>query len=85
VAPCGRHDTSGIQSCPSPHPVDSKPRISHISSFYHRPGPPFVGSWEGFNGGGATAANTTTLPRTGAQALTLSITSTLNTFAGAFP
>lgn len=47
-------------------------------------GPPFIGSWEGFNGGGATAANTTTLPRTGAQALALTITSTPNTFTGAF-
>lgn len=47
-------------------------------------GAPFVGTWEGFNGGGATAAATTTLPRTGAQALTLTITLTPNTFAGAF-
>jgi hypothetical protein len=47
-------------------------------------GPPFVGSWEGFNGGGATAANSATLPRTGAQSLLLTITSTANTFAGAF-
>ena len=47
-------------------------------------GPPFVGSWEGFNGGGASAANSTLLPRTGAQSLQLSIFNTVNTFAGAF-
>lgn len=48
-------------------------------------GPPFVGSWEGFNGGaGSLAANSTLLPRTGVQSLGLSITSTDNTFAGAF-
>ena len=47
-------------------------------------GPPFVGSWEGFNGGGASAFNTTAQPRTGAQSLGLSITATPNTFAGAF-
>ncbi len=47
-------------------------------------GPPFVGSWEGFNGGGASAANSTLLPRTGLQSLALSITNTPNTFAGAF-
>ncbi|MFO1511641.1 MAG: PEP-CTERM sorting domain-containing protein [Verrucomicrobiota bacterium] len=47
-------------------------------------GAPFVGSWEGFNGGGATAANSTLFPRTGAQSLGLSINNTVNTFAGAF-
>ena len=47
-------------------------------------GPPFVGSWEGFNGGGATAATTMMMPRSGAQALTLTISGTPNTFAGAF-
>jgi hypothetical protein len=47
-------------------------------------GPPFVGSWESFNSTGSTAVNTPTLPRTGAQALTLTITGTPNTFAGAF-
>ena len=47
-------------------------------------GAPFVGSWEGFNGGGATAANSTLFPRTGLQSLALSITATPNTFAGAF-
>jgi len=47
-------------------------------------GAPFVGFWEGFNGGGAAAVNSPTLPRTGALSLGLSITSTPNTFAGAF-
>jgi hypothetical protein len=48
-------------------------------------GPPFVGSWEGFSGGGgASAANSPLSPRTGLQALGLSISNTPNTFAGAF-
>src|ERR1041384_986322 len=47
-------------------------------------GPPFVGSWEGFNGGGAAAANSSLQPLSGIQSLRLSITSTPNTFAGAF-
>jgi hypothetical protein len=48
-------------------------------------GPPFVGSWEGFNAGpGSSAANSTTTPRSGAQDLALNITNTDNSFAGAF-
>ena len=47
-------------------------------------GPPFVGSWEGFAGDGASAANGTAQPRTGAQHLTLTITTTPNSFTGAF-
>jgi hypothetical protein len=48
-------------------------------------GPPFVGSWEGFSGGaGATSANSSAMPRSGAQHLELSITNTNDTFAGAF-
>jgi len=48
-------------------------------------GPPFVGSWEGFNGGaGSQAANSTAMPRTGAQSLALSIANTNDTFAGVF-
>jgi hypothetical protein len=47
-------------------------------------GPPFVGTWEGFNGGGAAAGNSTDMPLTGLQSLKLSITTTPNTFAGAF-
>lgn len=47
-------------------------------------GPPFVGSWEGFNGGGGSAGNTVAMPRTGLQSLGLSIFNTANTFAGAF-
>jgi hypothetical protein len=47
-------------------------------------GPPFVGSWEGFNAAGASAANSSLQPRTGAQSLGLSISNTPNSFAGAF-
>jgi hypothetical protein len=48
-------------------------------------GPPFVGWWEGFNGGaGSSAGNSALLPHTGLQSLELSITTTANTFAGAF-
>ena len=48
-------------------------------------GPPFVGSWEGFSGGaGSSAGNSALLPRTGLQSLGLSISTTPNTFAGAF-
>lgn len=47
-------------------------------------GAPFVGFWEGFSGGGASAVNSALFPRTGAQSLGLSINNTVNTFAGAF-
>jgi PEP-CTERM motif len=48
-------------------------------------GPPFVGSWEGFAGNGATApANTGTNPRSGAQHVTLNINDVDNAFAGVF-
>lgn len=51
-------------------------------------GPPFVGSWEGFQGGDppvtASASNSTDSPRTGAQSLKLVIAGSLNNFAGAF-
>lgn len=48
-------------------------------------GPPFIGSWEAFNGGaGSSAANSAVTPRSGAQDLELSINATDNTFAGAF-
>lgn len=49
-------------------------------------GPPFIGTWEGFNGGGATTSEFTTLmPRTGQQQLELNIpTPDANNFAGAF-
>jgi len=47
-------------------------------------GAPFVGFWEGFNGGGAAAINSAVMPRTGALSLGLSINNTINTFAGAF-
>jgi hypothetical protein len=48
-------------------------------------GPPFVGSWEAFNAGpGSSAANSSALPRSGAQHLALSIIATDNSFAGAF-
>jgi len=47
-------------------------------------GAPFVGFWEGFAGDGASAANGTTQPRSGAQHLTLTITTTPNSFTGTF-
>jgi hypothetical protein len=51
-------------------------------------GPPFVGSWEGFQGGDApvtaAASNSTDSPRTGAQSLKLLIGGSINNFAGAF-
>ncbi len=48
-------------------------------------GAPFVGFWEGFSGGaGATAENSSTMPRTGALHLSLSIVNTNDTFAGVF-
>jgi hypothetical protein len=48
-------------------------------------GPPFIGFWEGFNGGpGSSAANSALMPRSGLQSLALSIVNTDNTFAGAF-
>jgi hypothetical protein len=47
-------------------------------------GPPFVGFWEGFNGGGASAVNSSLQPLSGVQSLRLDITTTPNTFAGAF-
>jgi PEP-CTERM motif len=46
-------------------------------------GPPFVGSWEGFQGGGASAANGSSMPRSGAMEVDLGLT-TINTFAGVF-
>lgn len=48
-------------------------------------GPPFVGSWEGFNAGpGSSAANNDAMPRTGALHLLLSIQGVDNSFAGTF-
>jgi hypothetical protein len=47
-------------------------------------GPPFVGFWEAFQGGGATSANSAVMPRSGAQSLKLDINNATNTFAGAF-
>src|SRR5882724_5162388 len=46
-------------------------------------GPPFVGSWEAFQGGGASAANGSSMPRSGAMEVDLGLT-TINTFAGVF-
>ncbi len=47
-------------------------------------GPPFVGTWEGFNNGGPnTSAFTTNMPRTGNQSLELNLGDP-NGFAGAF-
>lgn len=48
-------------------------------------GPPFLGSWEGFNAGaGSEAINGTVMPRTGTLHLSLSIFGVDNAFAGAF-
>ncbi|HEY7086685.1 MAG TPA: PEP-CTERM sorting domain-containing protein [Tepidisphaeraceae bacterium] len=48
-------------------------------------GYPFAGSWEAFSGGaGASAGNSSTTPRSGAQDVQLSIANTDNTFAGVF-
>jgi len=48
-------------------------------------GPPYVGSWEAFNGGaGALAANSNNVPRSGNAHLLLSINSSDNNFAGVF-
>src|SRR3954468_7942561 len=48
-------------------------------------GPPFVGSWEAFNGGAGTSAqNDTAAPRTGLRDAHLNITATNNSFAGMF-
>ena len=47
-------------------------------------GPPFVGFWEAFAGGGAVSLNEAALPLSGAQHLTMNIGDTPNTFAGAF-
>jgi hypothetical protein len=48
-------------------------------------GPPFVGSWEAFVGGGVAASfNSTANPLSGAQHLELAITDTVNSFAGVF-
>lgn len=47
-------------------------------------GPPFVGSWEGFSGAGASAGNSNVMPHGGLLHLNLSIANTINTFAGAF-
>ncbi|MCA9186796.1 MAG: hypothetical protein KDA99_14315, partial [Planctomycetales bacterium] len=48
-------------------------------------GAPFVGFWEAFSAGaGAISANSTEMPRTGAQSLLLEIDNVDNSFAGAF-
>lgn len=48
-------------------------------------GPPFVGSWEGFSGGGTASSGVSTVnPLTGVQHLDLTILDANNAFAGAF-
>jgi hypothetical protein len=48
-------------------------------------GPPFVGSWEGFNGGtGALTSNSNNVPHSGNAHLLLSISNSDNNFAGVF-
>jgi PEP-CTERM motif len=46
-------------------------------------GAPFVGSWEGFSGGGATTANGSSSPHSGTMEADLGITG-INSFAGVF-
>jgi hypothetical protein len=47
-------------------------------------GPPFVGFWETFQGGGAASFRDTVMPRSGEGHLAMVIDNTNNTFAGAF-
>jgi hypothetical protein len=51
---------------------------------YTEDGPPFVGSWEGFQGDGADATRALVSPRTGLAHLSANINNADNTFAGAF-
>src|SRR4051812_16421404 len=52
---------------------------------YTADGPPFVGSWEAFNGGSSTfSVNDTLSPRSGARDAHLNITGSNNNFAGLF-
>jgi len=54
-------------------------------ALYTADGPPFVGSWEAFNGGaGTSSVNDALLPHSGARDAHLSIVATNNTFAGFF-
>jgi hypothetical protein len=54
-------------------------------SKYTADGPPFVGSWEAFNGGAGTfSVNDTLSPRSGARDAHTSILATNNSFAGLF-
>ena len=54
-------------------------------ALYTADGPPFVGSWEGFNGGAGTSSqNDAVSPRTGLRDAHLNITATNNSFAGFF-
>lgn len=47
-------------------------------------GAPFIGSWEGFAGGGAVTGNSTVNPRSGTTHADVSINNADNTFAGVF-
>jgi hypothetical protein len=54
-------------------------------ALFTQDGPPFVGSWEAFNGGaGSSAVNDTLLPHSGSRDAHFNITATNNTFAGVF-
>jgi MYXO-CTERM domain-containing protein len=54
-------------------------------ALYTADGPPFVGSWEAFNGGpGTFSVNDTLMPNSGARDAHLNITATNNSFAGFF-
>jgi hypothetical protein len=54
-------------------------------ALYTQDGPPFVGSWEAFNGSaGSSSVDDTLSPRTGTHAAHLSINASNNDFAGFF-
>jgi hypothetical protein len=60
-----------------------------INSSFEQPiasdGPPFVGSWEAFNGSGnASAAGSLVMPRSGTLSVAMAIHGEANTFAGIF-
>src|SRR4051812_17391126 len=54
-------------------------------ALYTADGPPFVGSWEAFNGGAGTSSqNDAVTPHSGARDAHLNISATNNSFAGFF-
>ena len=72
---------SGLAQAPAQANVLVNPGFEDPITF---DGPPFVGFWEGFTGGGASASNAAVMPRSGVQHLLLQINNTSDTFTGAF-